>query len=217
MNPTQLTHPTTRQLEAFGLGRLDEAEALALESHLAECSECSRVLEELPADNFVARLRGAIDVQPTTRVEAGELAEAVTLTASSASSTTSNALPAELANHPRYRIFQELGAGGMGVVYKAEHLLMERPVALKVISQRLTGDPGAVERFRREVRSAAQLCHPNIVTAYDAEQAGDTHFLVMEFVEGRSLARVVTEQGPLPVRQACDYIRQAALGLQHAH
>ncbi|HMC90033.1 MAG TPA: protein kinase [Gemmataceae bacterium] len=216
MNPTQLTHPTAKQLEAFGLGRLGEAEALALESHLAVCSECSRALEELPADNFVARLRGAMEVEPSTRVEAGELAEAVTLTGSPGSSTMSNAVPAELANHPRYRIFQELGAGGMGVVYKAEHLLMERPVALKVIGQRLIGDASAVERFRREVRSAAQLCHPNIVTANDAEQAGDTHFLVMEFVEGTSLDRLVAEQGPLPVIQACDYARQAALGLQHA-
>src|SRR5438876_11157105 len=104
----------------------------------------------------------------------------------------------------------------MGVVYKAEHLLMERPVALKVIGQRLIGDASAVERFRREVRSAARLTHPNIVTAYDAEQAGDTHFLVMEYVEGMSLDRWVTEHGPLPAAEACHYAHQAALGLQHA-
>src|SRR5260370_1120539 len=59
--------------------------------------------------------------------------------------------------------------------------------------------------------------HPTLVPAYDAEQAGDTHFLVMEFVEGKSLDRVVAEEGPLPVARACDYVRQAALGLQHAH
>src|SRR5262249_26297230 len=125
-------------------------------------------------------------------------------------------IPRELVNHPRYRILSVLGAGGMGVVYKAEHQLMERPVALKVISSRLMGDPAMVERFRREVRSAARLFHPNIVTAYDAEQAGDTHFLVMEFVEGTSLDRVVARDGPLPVIRACEYIRQAALGLEHA-
>jgi uncharacterized protein (TIGR03067 family) len=110
-----------------------------------------------------------------------------------------------------------LGVGGMGAVYRAEHLLMERPVALKLISHSLTSNPAMVERFRREVKTAGQLKHGNIVMAYDAEQAGDSHFLVMEYVEGKSLARVVAEQGPLPVERACDYIRQAALGLQHAH
>src|SRR5439155_2950945 len=123
----------------------------------------------------------------------------------------------ELVDHPRYRVVGVLGAGGMGVVYRAEHRLMERPVALKVIHRDLLRDPDAVERFRREVRAAARLAHPNIVTAHDAEQAGDLHFLVMEYVDGVSLARLVEKKGPLPVVYACHYVRQAALGLQHAH
>jgi serine/threonine protein kinase len=126
-------------------------------------------------------------------------------------------VPAALVDHPRYRVLELLGRGGMGIVYKVEHRLMERPVALKVVNHHLTTDPAAVERFRREVKAAARLRHPNIVTAYDAEQAGDTHFLVMEFVEGISLAHLVKERGPLPVAQACDFVRQAALGLQYAH
>jgi uncharacterized protein (TIGR03067 family) len=125
-------------------------------------------------------------------------------------------VPTALAEHPRYRIVELLGQGGMGAVYKAQHLLMDRLVALKVINAELLGNPAAIERFRREVKAAAKLTHPNIVTAYDAEQAGDSHFLVMEFVEGQSLARLLAEQGPLPVAQACEYARQAALGLQHA-
>jgi anti-sigma factor RsiW len=225
MDQTQLAHPTPQQLEAFGLGRLDEAEALALESHLADCPRCSEALEQLPADNFVAGLRGAMEAEYGTQVEATDPAGAVTVTRgetgkcdseNTATASSCGPVPPELANHPRYRILQMLGSGGMGVVYKAEHLLMERLVALKVISRRMTNDPAAVERFRREVRSAARLGHPNIVTAYDAEQAEDTHFLVMEFVDGRSLDRVVAEGGTLPVLQACDYARQAALGLQHA-
>src|SRR5207244_12176765 len=99
--------------------------------------------------------------------------------------------PAALEGHPRYRVLGLLGVGGMGAVFKAEHLLMERAVALKVINHKLIDQPGAVERFRREVKAAARLTHPNIVTAYDAEQAGDAHFLVMEYVEGASLARLV--------------------------
>src|SRR5262249_2520439 len=86
----------------------------------------------------------------------------------------------------------------------------------KVICQKRINSPGAVERFRREAKAAAGLSHPNIVTAYDADQADDVHFLVMQFVEGKSLAQVVAESGPVPIPHACDYARQAALGLQHA-
>ncbi len=125
-------------------------------------------------------------------------------------------IPAELAEHTRYRILAVLGVGGMGAVYQAEHRLMERPVALKVIARQLVDDPAAVARFRREVKAAARLSHPNIVQAFDADQAGDLHFLVMEYVEGTDLARLIAERGPLPVARACSYIRQAALGLQHA-
>ncbi|HKB41714.1 MAG TPA: serine/threonine-protein kinase, partial [Gemmataceae bacterium] len=94
--------------------------------------------------------------------------------------------------------------------------LMGRLVALKVINPRLVASPQAVERFRREVRAAARLAHPNIVAAYDADQAGGTHFLVMEYVEGATLAQLIAEKGRLAVARACDYARQAAWGLQHA-
>lgn len=105
----------------------------------------------------------------------------------------------------------------MGVVYQAEHRLMERTVALKVIHARLLSSNLAVERFRLEVKAAAKLSHRNIVTAFDAEQAGDLHFLVMEYIEGTSLADLVHRRGPLSVLHACNYILQAAKGLQHAY
>ena len=126
-------------------------------------------------------------------------------------------MPPELSAHPRYRVLALLGAGGMGAVYKAEHRLMERVVALKVMNRALVASETTVDRFRREVKAAARLSHPNIVAAYDAEQAGAVHFLVMEYVEGTDLARWLAAHGPLPADEACDYIRQAALGLQHAH
>src|SRR5581483_10744754 len=121
-----------------------------------------------------------------------------------------DALPAELARHERYRVVRLLGAGGMGAVYEAEHRVMQRLVALKVINRAYTANAAALERFRREVRTAARLSHPNVVTTYDAEDAGETHFLVMEYVEGTDLGRLVQEGGPLPVDRACDYVRQAA-------
>jgi serine/threonine protein kinase len=211
MTDKQTTHPSPQELAAFGLGDLDEQTAAALEAHLADCPLCCEALENLKADTFVARLR------ETTACSAETLPPPPSASRPAFHSPPGGtAIPPELANHPRYRVLELLGRGGMGVVYKAEHLLMERPVALKVISHALTDDPGAVERFRREVKGAARLAHPNIVAAYDAEQAGGLHFLVMEYVEGVSLDRVVAEKGCLPVTLACDYARQAALGLQHA-
>jgi eukaryotic-like serine/threonine-protein kinase len=116
-----------------------------------------------------------------------------------------------------YLLLERLGAGGMGQVFRARHLHMDREVALKVIRKEKLASANAVQRFYAEVRTAAQLSHPNIVLAHDAGEAGGTHFLAMEYVDGVNLARLVKEQGALPVGRVCDYIRQAALGLAHAH
>src|SRR5262249_26281466 len=88
---------------------------------------------------------------------------------------------------------------------------------LKLIRKERLANEDAVRRFRREIRAAAQLTHPNIVLAYDADEVNGTHFFVMEYVAGRDLARILEEQGSLPLAAACDYGRQAALGLQHAY
>src|SRR5207237_2587049 len=133
------------------------------------------------ADDTLISLLRAADTQHELE-ERKNQQEAVTL-APATQMPAAPGLPAELAAHGRYRVRELLGVGGMGAVYRAEHLLMERPVALKVINRSLTDRPALVERFRREVKAAARLAHPNIVTAFDAEQAGDTHFLVMEYVE----------------------------------
>jgi serine/threonine protein kinase len=125
--------------------------------------------------------------------------------------------PADLLGHPRYQIVEYLGSGGMGTVYKALHRLMDRMVALKIINSELVDRPAMVARFRQEVRAAARLAHPNIVAAFDADQVGATHFLIMEFVAGVDLDQVCKERGQLPIAQACDYARQTALALQHAH
>jgi serine/threonine protein kinase len=116
-----------------------------------------------------------------------------------------------------YVILEPIGEGGMGEVFKAHHGPMRRIVALKVIRKELLAKPEAVRRFYREARAAAQLKHPNIVLAYDAGEVGDTHVFAMEWVDGIDLSRAVKDSGPLSSLQACDYIRQAALGLQCAH
>jgi serine/threonine-protein kinase len=117
----------------------------------------------------------------------------------------------------QYRLLEELGSGGMAKVYKAAHRTMERIVAIKVLPARMLKDRLAYSLFLREVRAAARLHHPNIVMAYDANRARGGHFLVMEFVDGPNLRQLVKESGPLPVSLACDLMRQAANGLQHAH
>jgi len=117
-----------------------------------------------------------------------------------------------------YILLEPIGEGGMGQVFKARHKLLDRIVGLKLIREdRLNKDPEAVRRFQREARAAAQLSHPNVVMVYDADRAGETWFIAMEYVDGADLSQLVRESGPLPVAQACDFIAQAALGLQHAH
>jgi CheY-like chemotaxis protein len=126
-------------------------------------------------------------------------------------------VPEELLDHPRYEIIEFLGAGGMGVVYKARHRMMQREVALKIIHPGLLRRREMIERFRREVRTAARLAHPNIVHAYDAEQWRGIHYLVMECIDGLDLERLLTREDRLPAEPACGYARQVAIGLQHAH
>jgi serine/threonine protein kinase len=207
-------HPGPDRLLAFRLGRLAEQENADITAHLAQCETCRALAQALNPDTLLSVLQTPAPPAPTESVATP--ADAETLAPDTVPLPIDPGIPPELADHPRYRILGLLGSGGMGRVYKAEHRLMERLVALKVINRNLTDNAAAVERFRREVKTAAKLSHPNIVTAFDAEQVGDWHFLVMEYVEGQSLDRIVQARGRLPIADACDYMRQAALGLQHA-
>src|SRR4051812_13972101 len=116
----------------------------------------------------------------------------------------------------QYVLLDRLGEGGMGEVFRARHTRLDRDVALKVMRKEKMAKPEAVKRFRREIRAAATLAHENVVRAFDADQSGDVHFFAMEFVDGTTLDQLVNARGPLPVAEASDYVRQAALGLQHA-
>jgi WD40 repeat protein/anti-sigma factor RsiW len=225
-------HPSAGELTAFTLGTLDDETQAFVEDHVATCTSCQERAATAPGDSFVELVRSVREAEPFVEpVAQGQtpaplpaLAETEVLAPASASSGPAepgcpmapDAIPPELAGHERYRIVRLLGVGGMGAVYVAEHRVMRRLVALKVINRACIGNAGALERFRGEVRAAARLSHPNIVTTYDAEDAGETHFLVMEYVEGTDLGRLVLERGRLTVDRACDYVRQAALGLQHA-
>lgn len=119
----------------------------------------------------------------------------------------------------KYKFLRQLGKGGMSTVYLAEHMLMKRKVAIKVLPQNRVKDSTYLERFYVEARAAAKLDDPNIVRAYDVDSTSDgkTHYLIMEYVPGRDLHVLIKESGRLDYDTAADYIVQAATGLQHAH
>lgn len=115
-----------------------------------------------------------------------------------------------------YELLKKLGQGGMGAVYMARHVKLKRVVALKVLLKNRLGNPEALARFEREMEAVGRLDHPHIVRAMDAREVGGIHFLVMEYVDGLDLAKVVRRVGPLSIADACEVVRQAALGLQCA-
>jgi serine/threonine protein kinase len=115
-----------------------------------------------------------------------------------------------------YTIVSRLGSGGMGEVYRARDTRLGRDVAIKVLLETVASDPERMARFQREARVAASLNHPNIAGIYGFEEFGDSHFLVMELVEGRSLADRLTA-GPLPIDEALGIVEQIAGGLEAAH
>lgn len=117
----------------------------------------------------------------------------------------------------KYKILELIGSGGMGRVYLAEHVIMRRRVAVKVLPRAKSADPSALGRFQREARAVAALKHPNIVQAYDIDEDRDLHYMVMEYVEGMSVQEYVKKFGPIPWGQAADYICQAADALEHAN
>ncbi len=117
----------------------------------------------------------------------------------------------------KYKLLGQIGKGGMSSVYLAEHELMKRRVAVKVLPQNRVGDASYLERFRLEARAVAKLDDPNIVRAYDIDNEGNIHYIVMEYVDGQDLHQIVSQQGPLDFDVAADYITQVANALQHAH
>src|SRR5262245_36268362 len=208
------SHPTSQALALFSHGKLPEAQATVVAAHLETCAGCRKVVEASPADSFAGKVKAARPEDPTLPPTAPRPKTGPAAAPDPAPSVPG--VPPELAGHAKFRIVRELGKGGMGVIYLAEHRVLDKPVALKVISPAVLHNPDALARFHAEARAAGKLDHPNIARAYDADQAGDLHFLVMEFIEGLSLAQVLQKKGPLPIAHACHYARQVALGLQHA-
>jgi serine/threonine protein kinase/formylglycine-generating enzyme required for sulfatase activity len=202
--PSPAQQPDTevlRRLEQVALSASRTANLAAPASDATRTYSLPR--QPLPAEAVVG---DPLSDQPTRHAGVGEAEPPIPLTGLHAGDMLG-----------QYRIVEQVGAGGMGQVYKAVHIAMDRVVALKVIAPHLLEDTRARARFQQEVRTAARLHHPNIVMAHDASEARGLSFLVMEHVEGTTLSALVVAHGLPPVPLACEVIRQAALGLQHAH
>ncbi len=214
-------HPDDHTLRSYRSGKLDDASAKSVERHLESCPTCRRRAAEWSADGFPGRHRNeqtrastSASAHVISSVNGASMRDSVK---GSLPAPLSRALPHGLAGHSDYEVIRELGQGGMGVVYLAKNKLMDRLEVLKVVGSHLMNRSGVVDRFLGEIRNAAQLKHPNIVTAYAAFRLGESIVFAMEYVDGADLAELVKRSGRLPVVHACNYIHQAALGLRHAH
>ena len=197
----QAKHPNGQQLQDFLNGMLPPRHQTFIEKHVENCDKCARRLANIDGDTLGNRIRASV-----TRFENLKNKE-----------KADDAIPLELANHPRYEIIEKIGSGGMGDVFRAIHRSMDRPVAIKVLKRHLFEDERAVARFHNEVKVAAKLNHTNIVHSYDAEVSGDNNILVMELVKGLKLSDVVARHSHLSIRSACRYIVETAKGLEYAN
>jgi len=214
------------EIAAYMLGTVDDDKLDAVGDHLADCPRCQEIAKEMDSasDKLTDLLRGPKPADDfSSEPECQQVLPKVkkigdTLFGSSETSREGTAgdeltLPLRLGE---YLLLERIG-GHMGDVYKALHTTMDRFVAVKVLPAKALADQQAIGRFQQEMKAVGRLEHPNIVRAYDAREIEGKHVLVMELVEGKNLSNVVDSSGRLSVADACEVVRQAAVGLQYVH
>lgn len=209
------------EMETIDLGRKPVPGAIAANrgsgSTIVDLDECARdltesgLLDRSEVDAFREQIRSREGPQDAEAL-ARELVKAGRLTRYQAGAVLQGKTKVLVIGN--YVVLDRLGAGGMGIVYKARHRRLKRDVALKLLAPSVARDPSAVIRFQREAKAAAKLSHPNVVGVLDADEFKGLNFLVMEYAEGLDLSRRVREQGPLPVPLAIDCLVHAARGLK---
>lgn len=217
---------TSPELSEFVQGKLEQARLDAIAAHLDQCGKCQDTVVALAeqSDTFVQGLRTSKDssvgpFQNENALAAG-LRRIVAVANRNHSDESVSASPEDIGSLESigpYKIESRLGIGGMGAVYKAQHAKLKRTVALKMLPEDRWTNPDVIVRFEREMEAIGQLDHPHIVRASDAGEDNGLHYLVMEYVDGMDLARMVRRLGALPIPEACELIRQAAVGLEYAH
>jgi WD40 repeat protein/serine/threonine protein kinase len=210
--------PRRDDLLSFSLGKLPDAASDQIGRHLDDCPDCRSAIEVVgdAGDTVAASLR--LTVREDAFAQEPEWQQALVfideIGRENAITPSGRPLPATVRD---YRLLHEIGQGGMGRVYKAEHVRLKRTVALKLLPESRLKEAHAVARFAREMEAVGRLEHPHIVRAMDAGEHDGLHYLVMELVPGLDLSRLARRHGPLSVADACEIARQAAIGLQHAH
>lgn len=223
---SSLTCPAALELAGFLLGGLDHTRFTELDAHIDTCTGCQHRIEELreasasfgPAmeaakshDSYSDEVecRSAVErIQTTLQRDKSDSKEP------ESRNSVASQVPVQLGP---YLIQDELGRGGMGTVYKALHTRLKRVVAIKVLHPQRVPDPKAEARFRREMEAIGVLDHPHIVRAIDADERDGAHYLVMDYIDGLDLERLVQQHGPLRVADACELVCQTADGLQCAY
>lgn len=218
-------HPATAVLEDFLVGLLPDDRSEAIARHVGSCETCQQIIPTLDAagDTLISRIRAIVPDDPFEQEAACDAALRAIAAFGREPSVAARRSTAKQLDLPEierlgeYKLLGRLGQGGMGTVYKALHLRLEKVVALKVLLAGRIGNDAAVARFQREMKAVGKLTHPNIVAAHDAGEADGMHYLVMELVRGVDLSKLARRVDRFDLADACEMIRQAAVGLQHAH
>ncbi|MEZ6059978.1 MAG: protein kinase [Planctomycetaceae bacterium] len=215
--------PAKETLHAWLTAELDESQAARISDHVDGCQRCSESVAEMERDGL-PEFELLNDQPPDNHYADEPQCETAIRMAEQATPFESPAAPAPAAvTEPPatqirdYRLLRILGKGGMGVVYLAVHVGLNRQVALKLLHPSRTKSSKAIARFRREIEAMGRFNHPNLVRAADAGEYRGQHFLVMDVVDGCDLSRLLRSQGSLTIPDACEIVKQAALGLQHIH
>jgi hypothetical protein len=203
--------PDRERLTAYVLGTLGESDAVQVEEHLATCGTCETTIQEMRslAEAAVAKSRSGREVSPILEESGHQRALADLGKPDSGASVKKDFddektidQPPDLGELGDYHLLEKLGEGGMGAVYKALQVNLEKIVAVKVLPKGRMGDEQAMARFKREMKAVGKLNHPNIVQALDAREIEGTSFLVMEYVDGQDLNELVRCVGPLAAPDA---------------
>lgn len=215
---------TRDELKSFLLGKLPNDFSDQISQHLDLCNTCEDTVVglEQTCDSLIMSLRENRASSKDSSVACYEKNPDFNLAVAASQQLLQQHHEApEIAKSPQrigdYEILSTIGRGGMGSVYKARHMRLEKLVAIKILPHRKMRSPDAVARFNREMKIIGQMSHPAVVTAFDAGEEEGTHYLVMELIQGMDLGQIVRLGGPLPIPEACELVRQSATGVQYAH